>query len=102
MGVGGVELSQVGQALRLPDLTPLYSERQLAEELCVAILSDLAFAAARGTLLLLEPLIRYEVWYVRRLPTATGCSREPATPTSPRGSASAGPTHTSVTPSWPS
>ncbi|MHB0876172.1 MAG: sugar phosphate isomerase/epimerase family protein [Anaerolineae bacterium] len=77
LGAEGLVFVPIRQPERLPDLTPLYGERQLAEEMCVAILGDLAsYAAARGTRLLLEPLIRYEAWFVRSLPDAAAiCGR---------------------------
>lgn len=62
---------------RFPDLSPFRSERELEEELTVSILSELApYAVQCGTKLLLEPLIRYETPFIRRLDEAMAvCER---------------------------
>jgi len=81
LGAVGVVCVPIRQPERLPDLSPLYGERQLAEELTVAILGDLApYAASRDTLLLLEPLVRYEAWYVRSLTDALAICHRVASP----------------------
>ncbi len=52
---------------RLPDLSPLKTAIELEKELLVEIVKDLAaFAASKNTLLLLEPLNRYEQHLLRR------------------------------------
>ncbi|MDE0461936.1 MAG: TIM barrel protein, partial [Caldilineaceae bacterium] len=52
---------------RLPDLSPLKDAIALEKELLVEITRDLAaFAHSHGTLLLLEPLNRYEQHLLRR------------------------------------
>ncbi len=52
---------------RLPDLSPLHTAEELERELLAEIVRELApYAHARGTLLLLEPLNRYEQHLLRR------------------------------------
>ncbi len=52
---------------RLPDLSPLHTAEDLERQLLVEIVREMApYAHARGTLLLLEPLNRYEQHLLRR------------------------------------
>ena len=52
---------------RLPDLSPLHTAEELERQLLAEIVREMApYAHARGTLLLLEPLNRYEQHLLRR------------------------------------
>jgi sugar phosphate isomerase/epimerase len=69
------ELGAVGQVIppifgpaRVPDLAPFASALELEHGLMTAMLNELGpIAAAHNTLLLLEPLNRYEQHYLRKL-----------------------------------
>ncbi len=77
IGAEGLIIVPIRTGVRFPDLSPFMGERELETELAVAVLQDLAsYAAERGTRLLLEPLIRYETPFIRRLAEATAiCER---------------------------
>ena len=66
---------------RIPDLRPLASPEQLEFDLLCLLLDDLAKTAeAAGTLLLLEPLNRYETHFIRRLEQAVAVCEKVAHP----------------------
>jgi len=77
IGAVGVIVVPVFGPPRLPDLSPYKTAVEIERELLVAVLDPLgAHAASVGTLLLLEPLNRYETHLLRRLGDAAAvCSR---------------------------
>ena len=71
LGTVGLIIVPIRTGARFPDLSPFMDDRELMTGTAVAILSDLAaYAAERGVILLLEPLIRYETPFLRRLEEA--------------------------------
>ena len=67
-GAVGVILVPVFGSPLLPDLSPLYSARQLELELLVAILKEVApYAEAKGVYLLLEPINKNETHFLNTL-----------------------------------
>ena len=82
------ELGAVGQVIppifgpaRLPDLTPFASALELEHGLMTAMLHELGpIAAAHNTLVLLEPLNRYEQHYLRKLTDGIAAIERAGTP----------------------
>ncbi|MBN2450253.1 MAG: sugar phosphate isomerase/epimerase [Lentisphaeria bacterium] len=67
MGMVGQIVPPIFGGPRIPDLSPLKSAVELEKELLTAVCRELGAAAAEaGTLLLLEPLNRYEEHLLRR------------------------------------
>ncbi len=77
LGAVGLIFVPIFGSPRLPDLSPFKTAIQLEEELLLFYLEKLAPIAEReGTLLLLEPLNRYETHYLRRVEQAVAlCER---------------------------
>ena len=82
------ELGAVGQVIppifgpaRVPDLTPFASALELEHGLMTAMLHELGpIAAAHNTLVLLEPLNRYEQHYLRKLTDGIAAIERAGTP----------------------
>lgn len=82
------ELGAVGQVIppifgpaRVPDLTPFASALELEHGLMTAMLHELGpIAAAHNTLVLLEPLNRYEQHYLRKLTDGIAAIERARTP----------------------
>ena len=82
------ELGAVGQVIppifgpaRVPDLTPFASALELEHGLMTAMLLELGpIAAAHNTLVLLEPLNRYEQHYLRKLTDGIAAIERAGTP----------------------
>ena len=71
LGAVGLIIVPIRTGARFPDLSPYLTDREIMTGTAVAILKDLAgHAAERGVSLLLEPLIRYETPFIRRLDEA--------------------------------
>ncbi|MFQ6040200.1 MAG: TIM barrel protein [Candidatus Poribacteria bacterium] len=68
IGAVGLIMVPVFGDLRINDLSPYKSARQLTEELLVALLKDLGdYAGEVGSIVLIEPLNRYETRFINRL-----------------------------------
>ncbi len=81
LGAVGLIVVPIRTGVRFPDLSPLITERDLMARMAVAILKDLAgYAADKGVCLLLEPLIRYETPFIRRLEEARAICEEVQSP----------------------
>lgn len=66
--VGLIVVPVLGREPQLPDLTPWRSAVELEWELLTVLWSELAAHAAQlGTLLVLEPLMRYQTYLINRL-----------------------------------
>jgi len=66
---------------RLPDLSPLYSPVQLEKDLLTRLVEDLGAAAEKaGSLLLLEPLNRYETHLLKTLNEAVEIAERAGSP----------------------
>ena len=77
MGAVGLVLAPIFGPPRLPDLAPFRSAVALERELLLVLLDRLADRAeASSTLVLLEPLNRYETHLLKRLRDATEIARE--------------------------
>lgn len=81
LGAVGLIIVPIRTGVRFPDLSPFIAERELMTRTAVAILRDLAgYAAEKGVCLLLEPLIRYETPFIRRLEEARAICEEAQSP----------------------
>jgi len=81
LGAVGLIIVPIRTGTRFPDLSPFLSDRELMTGTAVAILKDLAgYAAERRVTLLLEPLIRYETPFIRRLEEAAAICDEVGSP----------------------
>jgi sugar phosphate isomerase/epimerase len=68
IGAVGLIMVPVFGGLRINDLSPYKSARQLTEELLVTLLKELSDHAKEvGSILLVEPLNRYETHFINRL-----------------------------------
>lgn len=81
LGAVGLIIVPIRTGTRFPDLSPFMSDRELMTRTSVAILSDLVgYAESKGVALLLEPLIRYETPFIRRLDEAAAICEEVRSP----------------------
>jgi len=77
----GLIIVPIRTGASFPDLSPFMGARELMTRTAVSILQDLAgYAAERGVCLLLEPLIRYETPFLRRLDEAVAICEEVQSP----------------------
>jgi sugar phosphate isomerase/epimerase len=68
IGAVGLIMVPVFGGLRINDLSPYKSARQLTEELLVTLLKELGdYAGEVGSIVLVEPLNRYETRFINRL-----------------------------------
>ncbi len=81
IGAVGLIVVPIFGGPRIPDLSPLATPTQLEHDLLCLLLEDLAKTAEQaGSLILLEPLNRYETHFLRRLEQAVAVCQKVAHP----------------------